>query len=153
MTHNTFMQVVMNLGIVGITIVLLQFFSTVAASIRRSELSLFLGAVMVPIIINSFTEFGVFGESNYGILFYQLLICIIVLKPKAKLLPYDRRKYERAGGRIPHQDWYIRPAKRKDPIPGGKALPLGRAALPMEGKRFAAPLRPLHSIFSSLRTP
>lgn len=112
MTHNTFMQVVMNLGIVGITICLLQFFATVAATVRRKALSLFLCAVMVPIIINSFTEFGVFGESNYGILFYQLLICIIVLKPKEKLLPADRRRYERAGGRIPHNDWQTRPALR-----------------------------------------
>jgi exopolysaccharide production protein ExoQ len=26
------------------------------------------------VVINSFTEFGIFGESNYGILFYQLVI-------------------------------------------------------------------------------
>lgn len=36
--------------------------------------------ILIPIVINSFTEFGIFGESNYGILFYQLLIFSISFK-------------------------------------------------------------------------
>jgi hypothetical protein len=36
--------------------------------------------ILIPIIINSFTEFGIFGESNYGILFYQIIIFSIAFK-------------------------------------------------------------------------
>lgn len=75
MTHNTFMQVLMNLGFVGLTIVLFQMFFTLSGFRKEEkEKKLMLFGILIPIIINSFTEFGIFGESNYGILFYQLLI-------------------------------------------------------------------------------
>lgn len=75
MTHNTFMQVLMNLGFVGLTIVLFQMFFTLSGFKKEEkEKKLMLFGILIPIIINSFTEFGIFGESNYGILFYQLLI-------------------------------------------------------------------------------
>ena len=82
MTHNTFLQVLMNLGFVGFTIVFLQMASIVYASIRsksRQAVRLFV-VVGIPILINSFTEFGIFGEANFGILFYQLLIFLFVIR-------------------------------------------------------------------------
>ena len=75
MTHNTFMQVLMNLGFVGLTINLFQMFFTIRGFLKENtEKKLMLFGILIPILINSFTEFGIFGESNYGILFYQLLI-------------------------------------------------------------------------------
>jgi hypothetical protein len=36
--------------------------------------------ILIPIVINSFTEFGIFGESNYGIIFYQIIIFSIAFR-------------------------------------------------------------------------
>jgi exopolysaccharide production protein ExoQ len=81
MTHNTFMQVLMNLGFIGITIVLFQVFFTIKGFFSEDkENKLMLLGILIPILINSFTEFGIFGESNYGILFYQILIFSISFK-------------------------------------------------------------------------
>lgn len=91
MTHNTFIQVLMNLGLIGLVIVLLQVVMTVIAYVRSSdtEMKTFFVALFVPILINSFTEFGVFGEMNYGVLFYQLLILFPVLSIKSRLTPRE----------------------------------------------------------------
>lgn len=84
MTHNTFVQVVMNLGLVGALIVLFQMIFTFRAVIRTEDKearNVFL-LIFVPILINSLTEFGIWGETNYGVLFYQLLfIGFVVNKP------------------------------------------------------------------------
>lgn len=81
MTHNTFMQVLMNLGFMGFTIVLFQVFFTLKSILSQTrETKLMLIGILIPIIINSFTEFGIFGESNYGILFYQIIIFSVTLK-------------------------------------------------------------------------
>ncbi len=81
MTHNTFMQVLMNLGFIGFTIVLFQVFFTVKSILsEQKELKLMLIGILIPIVINSFTEFGIFGESNYGILFYQIIIFSIAFR-------------------------------------------------------------------------
>ena len=73
MSHNTFIQVLMNLGFVGMCIVIFQMFFTFQAFFSENkETRLMLIGIAIPIIINSFTEFGIFGESNYGILFYIL---------------------------------------------------------------------------------
>jgi O-antigen ligase len=86
MTHNTFMQALMNLGLIGLTIVLFQVFFTVSAFFKEDkENKLMLIGILIPILINSFTEFGIFGESNYGILFYQLLIFSISFKNNLNL--------------------------------------------------------------------
>lgn len=86
MTHNTFMQALMNLGLIGLTIVLFQVFFTVSAFFKEDkENKLMLIGIFIPILINSFTEFGIFGESNYGILFYQLLIFSISFKNNSNL--------------------------------------------------------------------
>ncbi len=75
MTHNTFVQVLINLGLVGVFIVILQMTTTFYAIGIEKDRWLKFGAIfqLIPIIINSTTEFGIFGETNYGIMFYQLM--------------------------------------------------------------------------------
>lgn len=86
MTHNTFMQVLMNLGFIGLTVVLFQLTFTLRAFFTENKgTKLMLIGILIPILINSFTEFGIFGESNYGILFYQLIIFSVAFKNKALL--------------------------------------------------------------------
>ncbi|MBL4707166.1 MAG: O-antigen ligase family protein [Flavobacteriales bacterium] len=82
MTHNTFIQALMNLGFVGLSVVLIQVTITIRAFIKSTNMEsklIFVG-VFIPILINSFTEFGIFGEANFGILFYQLLIWLFVIE-------------------------------------------------------------------------
>jgi len=87
MTHNTFIQVLMNLGFVGFFIVLLQMTFTLRSFFKsklKDDKAFFVG-VFIPIIINSFTEFGIFGETNYGILFYQILIWLFIFTYNERL--------------------------------------------------------------------
>ncbi|CCH02753.1 ligase-like O-antigen [Fibrella aestuarina BUZ 2] len=92
MTHNTFIQVLMNLGFVGFTIVFFQLLFTIRGflQVAEREKSLICVGILIPIMINSFTEFGIFGETNYGILFYQLLIFYISLSVNPRLTPGER---------------------------------------------------------------
>jgi exopolysaccharide production protein ExoQ len=86
MTHNTFIQALLNLGLIGLTLVLFQVYFTISAIFKEDkENKLMLIGILIPILINSFTEFGIFGESNYGILFYQLLIFSICFKNNSNL--------------------------------------------------------------------
>jgi len=82
MTHNTFAQVLLNLGLVGFFICFLQMIATFFAIGKASDGNYRSLAIMmlVPLVVNSMTEFGIFGESNYGIQFYQLLFLIFVVK-------------------------------------------------------------------------
>jgi O-antigen ligase len=83
MTHNTFMQVLMNLGFVGLFIVFWQLVLTLRNFFKERQTSLyghFFIALFIPIFINSLTEFGIFGEANYGILFYQFLILLFSIQ-------------------------------------------------------------------------
>jgi len=90
MTHNTFMQVLMNLGFVGLTIVIFQIiFTFKGISKENKEKKLMLYSLLIPLFINSFTEFGVYGESNYGILFYQLIIIYISFKQNKIITPAE----------------------------------------------------------------
>lgn len=91
MTHNTFMQVLMNLGFVGITLALTQLTCTIRAFLQQpEEKKLMLVGILIPVLINSFTEFGIFGETNYGILFYQMLIFSISLSKHQRLTPSEK---------------------------------------------------------------
>lgn len=92
MTHNTFVQVLMNLGFVGFFIAICQMSTTVRTFRlnRKSQYGKYFIALFIPLLINSFTEFGVFGEANYGILFYQFLIWLFVLQPRKKLTQNER---------------------------------------------------------------
>ncbi len=87
MTHNTFVQVLLNLGLVGFGIVLIQMFFTLRAywsSKDKYKRLVFLG-IFLPALVNSFTEFGIFGETNFGILFYQFLIMLWVVEFNPRL--------------------------------------------------------------------
>jgi exopolysaccharide production protein ExoQ len=91
MTHNTFMQVLMNLGFIGLTLTLFQMLFTVRGVLFESrEKRAMLIGILIPILINSFTEFGIFGESNYGILFYQMLIFSVTFSPQPRLTTVEK---------------------------------------------------------------
>lgn len=93
MAHNTFVQALMNLGFVGFTVVLFQLIFTIRAFIKadNKETSLMSLGIIIPVLINSFTEFGIFGETNYGILFYQLLVMYVSMKIQPRLTPGEKR--------------------------------------------------------------
>lgn len=96
MTHNTFMQVLMNLGFVGLSLVIFQLIFTFRGVFREeTEQKHMLISIFIPIVVNSFTEFGIFGESNYGILFYQLIIFKIAFK-RSKFLTRKQRVQQKA---------------------------------------------------------
>ena len=85
MTHNTFIQVLLNLGLVGAFICMFQMIATalVIGHSKDSYHKVLAWLMLVPLIINSMTEFGIFGESNYGIQFYHFVIlffCMNVIK-------------------------------------------------------------------------
>ena len=92
MAHNTFIQVLLNLGLVGFTIALAQLGFTIRAFVRQADPQVRLLGVglLIPILINSFTEFGIFGMTNYGILFYQFLIFFGSLRYHARLSPGEQ---------------------------------------------------------------
>lgn len=91
MTHNTFMQVLMNLGFIGLTIVIFQVaFTFKGISKENKEKKLMLYSLLIPLFINSFTEFGIYGESNYSILFYQLVIIYISFKQNPIITKKER---------------------------------------------------------------
>ncbi|CAN5576610.1 hypothetical protein BH11BAC2_BH11BAC2_08950 [soil metagenome] len=83
MTHNTFLQVLLGLGLVGLLIVFAQLstFFHALRSHKNKMLSQQAALIFIPILINSFTEFGIFGETNYGILFYLFLIFSLSVEP------------------------------------------------------------------------
>jgi hypothetical protein len=59
----------------------MQFILTLRGILQENaEKKLMLLCLLIPLLINSFTEFGIFGESNYGILFYQLILMYISFK-------------------------------------------------------------------------
>ena len=82
MTHNTFLQVLMNLGFIGLFIALSQLALNIRNYIQsnHAENKMLFMCIFIPAIINSFTEFGIFGETNYAILFYQFLVLLFVIK-------------------------------------------------------------------------
>ena len=94
MTHNTFVQVLINLGLVGMFIVIWQMVATIFAMIKskNADLQILAFAMFIPLFINSLTEFGIFGEANYGIMFYQFIIAFFVVNScyveKKMLLKY-----------------------------------------------------------------
>jgi exopolysaccharide production protein ExoQ len=87
MAHNTFLQALMNLGLIGFAVVLLQVFFTIRAFLLTPDkkMKLIVGSLLIPVLINSFTEFGIFGETNFGILLYQVLILYLSLRTNPRL--------------------------------------------------------------------
>jgi len=82
MTHNTFIQVLLNLGLVGAFICMFQMIATalVIGHSKDSYHKVLAWLMLVPLIINSLTEFGIFGESNYGIQFYHFVVLFFCMK-------------------------------------------------------------------------
>lgn len=87
MTHNTFIQVLMNLGLIGFFIVVMQmvFMTRTIIKLENGTQKELVFTMLMPILINSFTEFGIWGEVNYTIIFYQLLILLMVVRYQPKL--------------------------------------------------------------------
>ncbi len=97
MTHNTFIQVLMNLGMVGAWIAFLQMAATFRAIARATDKNLKLLAwmMLIPVMINSFTEFGIFGEINYGIMFYHFIIFMFVIRASTKRQRHESTTFRR----------------------------------------------------------
>jgi exopolysaccharide production protein ExoQ len=97
MSHNTFMQILINLGFVGLFIGLWNVILTVRNFLvhKKHAYSHFFMIVFIPVIVNSFTEFGVFGDANYGILFWQFLTLLFIMKPADKLRIDERLKIKK----------------------------------------------------------
>lgn len=83
MTHNTFLQVLLGLGMGGLLLVLTQLsvFLYFASKIADKSLKQSVGLMLIPLLINSLTEFGIFGETNYGIIFYLFLVFTVTVEP------------------------------------------------------------------------
>ena len=114
MTHNTFLQVLLNLGIVGFTIALFQLIFTIKGFVKTAdkEKKLMLLGFLIPVLINSFTEFGIFGETNYGILFYQLLIFSISMTGADYLTSAEKLFLRKNRPDLPAEALLAKPAKR-----------------------------------------
>ncbi len=97
MTHNTFMQVLMNLGFVGFFIAFFQVITTIR-NYRKEKISKyrnFFIALIIPVMINSFTEFGIFGDANYGILFWQFLIFLFMFEKRKYYTRFEKAQLKR----------------------------------------------------------
>ncbi len=70
MTHNTFIQVLMNLGLIGFSIVFLQmiFMGKAVVQSKDNGIKDTVITMLIPLFINSITEFGIWGEVT--ILYY-----------------------------------------------------------------------------------
>ncbi len=81
MAHNTFVEVLINLGLVGVFICFLQILLTCFAIVISKEKVLQMMAffMLVPLLINSITEFGIFGHTNYAIMFYQFVFLFFTI--------------------------------------------------------------------------
>ncbi|MEM6262697.1 MAG: O-antigen ligase family protein [Bacteroidota bacterium] len=86
MAHNTFIQVVMNLGLVGFFSILVQMVLVWRSHYRHEDpyTKTVMAAVFFPIFINSLTEFGIFGDANYGILFWLFIVFGLVVHAEHK---------------------------------------------------------------------
>lgn len=75
MCHNTYVEVITNLGLVGAFICLIQLLTTILAIImsRNRATKIMALFMLVALLINSITEFGIFGHNNYAIMFYHFV--------------------------------------------------------------------------------
>jgi exopolysaccharide production protein ExoQ len=100
MAHNTFLQVQLGLGVVGLVVVLLQLAITVWAAFaaRHTEVGRTAMVLLIPLIVNSITDFGIFGFMNFGVTFYQLVIFMLVIHPRNYAAPVPRARFARWRG-------------------------------------------------------
>ena len=86
MTHNTFMQVLLNLGIMGALTCFFQMLFVFKAHFRQKKTIIQHTGVgiFIGIFINSLTEFGIFGDANYGIMWWLFIIFIYTITIKQR---------------------------------------------------------------------
>jgi hypothetical protein len=104
MTHNTFLQVLLGLGLTGLFLVLIQLglFAQASLQNRNIQVRRYIMLSFIPLFINSLTEFGIFGETNYGILFYLMLNFYAIQEPRFESLRIKRHVETTArGSRVP----------------------------------------------------
>lgn len=96
MTHNTFLQVLLGLGMSGLLLVLIQIsvFAYFLSKMADKGLKRSMTLILIPLLINSFTEFGIFGETNYGIIFYLFLVFSATVEPLANSGRIMGRRHE-----------------------------------------------------------
>ncbi len=58
-------------------------------------------SMLLELIVNSMTEFGIFGHNNYGVLFFQLLIMSVLFSKEVRLSRVQKLRLK-----IAYQ-WYI----------------------------------------------
>jgi O-antigen ligase len=116
MTHNTFLQVLLGLGLTGLFLVLIQLglFTQASLQNRNIQVRRYIMLSFIPLFINSLTEFGIFGETNYGILFYLMLNFYAIQEPRFESLRIKR---------------HVQNAKRRSGLPlrSGDAAPVATA--------------------------
>lgn len=89
MCHNTYVEVITNLGLLGVFICGMQVLWTMVAIFLSKNPILRLMALFMlfTLLINSITEFGIFGHNNYAIMFYHFVFLFFTLK-------YTKRQVE-----------------------------------------------------------
>jgi len=82
MCHNTYVEVITNLGLLGVFICGLQVLWTILAIIISEKPILRLMALFMlfTLLINSITEFGIFGHNNYAIMFYHFVFLFFTIR-------------------------------------------------------------------------
>lgn len=87
MAHNTFIEVLMNFGLIGGFIVLTHLILLVKAIKELKDIALksLTASMFLELMVNSMTEFGIFGHNNYGVLFFQLLIMSVLFSKEVRL--------------------------------------------------------------------
>lgn len=86
MTHNTFVQVILNLGVAGALTCFFQMLFVFRSVMRQPDpmLKHTFAGIFFGIFVNSLTEFGIFGDANYGIMWWLFAIYINVLSADPK---------------------------------------------------------------------
>ena len=96
------MQLLLNLGMLGAVTCGSQMLFTFRGFMREKDPFIrhtFMGMIF-GILVNSFTEFGIFGDANYGIMLWLFVVMMFVLKVNDK--PFFENKagrYERVSPR------------------------------------------------------
>ncbi|HXG63297.1 MAG TPA: O-antigen ligase family protein, partial [Planctomycetota bacterium] len=84
MAHNTFVQTLLGLGLAGLTVAGLQLGLTLAAAfrLRREPVGRSAWAILLPLLVNSWTEFGIFGPMNFATVLYQMVVILLALEDR-----------------------------------------------------------------------
>ncbi len=82
MCHNTYVEVITNLGLLGVFICGMQVLWTIFAIILNKNRILKIMALFMlfTLLINSITEFGIFGHNNYAIMFYHFVFLFFTIE-------------------------------------------------------------------------